>query len=66
MEQQQKKRILVVDDEKDTVAMISTLLELEGYQVFPTSSATQALEFLEREKEKLSDAETLRISSFSM
>jgi len=58
MEQQQKKRILVVDDEKDTVAMISTLLELEGYQVFPTSSATQALEFLEREKEKLSDAET--------
>jgi DNA-binding NtrC family response regulator len=58
MEQTQKKRILVVDDEKDTVAMISTLLDLEGYQVFPTSSATEALEFLEREKEKLSDAET--------
>ena len=58
MEQMQKKRILVVDDEKDTVAMISTLLELEGYQVFPTSSATQALEFLEREKEKLPDTET--------
>jgi len=58
MEQKQKKRILVVDDEKDTVAMISTLLELEGYQVFPTSSATQALEFLEREKENLPDTET--------
>jgi DNA-binding NtrC family response regulator len=58
MEQEQKKRILVVDDEKDTVAMISTLLELEGYQVFPTSSATQALEFLEREKENLPDTET--------
>jgi len=58
MEQTQKKRILVVDDEKDTVAMISTLLELEGYQVIPTPSATKALEFFERERGKPSDSET--------
>jgi DNA-binding NtrC family response regulator len=58
MEQTQKKRILVVDDEKDTVKMISTLLELEGYQVIPTPSATKALEFFERERGKPSDSET--------
>ena len=38
--------------------MISTLLELEGYQVIPTPSATKALEFFERERGKPSDSET--------
>ncbi len=58
MEKTERKRILVVDDEKDTVEMISTLLELEGYQVIPTPSVTKALAFLERERGKLSDSET--------
>jgi len=33
MKDREAKKILVVDDEKDTVEMIAALLELEGYQV---------------------------------
>lgn len=35
MDHKKPKRILVVDDELDTVEMITALLQLEGYQVFP-------------------------------
>jgi DNA-binding NtrC family response regulator len=58
MEPQEAKRILVVDDEKDTVGMITTLLELEGYQVYPAFSGLEAMRFLEMEREKGSEAET--------
>jgi DNA-binding NtrC family response regulator len=58
MEHKEPKRILVVDDEKDTVEMISTLLELEGYQVFPAFSGSEAIRFLEMERQKVSETET--------
>jgi DNA-binding NtrC family response regulator len=58
MENKRAKRILVVDDEKDTVEMIAALLEMEGYQVFAARSEAEALKFLEVEKLKLSESET--------
>jgi DNA-binding NtrC family response regulator len=58
MENKKAKRILVVDDEKDTVEMIATLLELEGYKVFPAFSGVEALRFLEVERQGASEAET--------
>ena len=58
MENRGPKRILVVDDEKDTVEMITTLLELEGYKVFSARSEVEALKFLEVERLKVSDSET--------
>ena len=53
MERREPKRILVIDDEKDTVEMISTLLTLEGYQVFSARSGTEAMGFLESERQKI-------------
>ncbi len=41
------KKILVVDDEKDTVGMITALLESEGYQVLPAFSGEEAIRILE-------------------
>ena len=58
MENKKTKRILVVDDEKDTVEMITALLKVEGYAVFPARSEAEALKFLEVEKVKISDSET--------
>ena len=58
MENKEAKRILVVDDEKDTVEMITTLLELEGYKVFSASSGVEAMKFLEVERQGASEAET--------
>ncbi len=58
MENKEAKRILVVDDEKDTVEMITTLLELEGYKVFPASSGVEAMKFLEVERQGAPEAET--------
>jgi DNA-binding NtrC family response regulator len=58
MERQGAKRILVVDDEKDTVEMITTLLKLEGYEVYPAFSGLEMMRFLEMEKERGSEAET--------
>jgi len=58
MENKKAKRILVVDDEKDTVEMITTLLELEGYKVFPVFSGVEAMRFLEAERQGASEAET--------
>ena len=58
MERQEPPKILIVDDEKDTVDMITTLLELEGYKVFSASSGTGAMSFLEREGQKSPEFET--------
>ncbi|OGP96326.1 MAG: hypothetical protein A2157_13935 [Deltaproteobacteria bacterium RBG_16_47_11] len=57
MEEKRAKRILVVDDEKDTLEMITTLLQLEGYQVLSASSGTEAMRFLETERQKSQDAD---------
>lgn len=55
MEFREAKKILVVDDEPDTVDMITALLELEGYQVFSALSGAQAMKFLETERQKASE-----------
>jgi DNA-binding NtrC family response regulator len=52
------KKILVIDDERDTVEMIRTLLELEGYKVFPAFSGSEAMGFLEVERQRVSETET--------
>ncbi|MHA1948096.1 MAG: response regulator, partial [Candidatus Hodarchaeales archaeon] len=39
-----KKRILVVDDEPDTLELMQTILEHEGYEVINTQDGKQALE----------------------
>lgn len=57
MERFGPKRILIVDDERDTVKMITTLLQLEGYQVFPVFSGTEAMKFLEAERRRSPEEE---------
>ncbi len=52
------KKILVIDDEKDTVEMITVLLKLEGFQVFPAFSGDEAMRILEAESQKVSESET--------
>jgi DNA-binding NtrC family response regulator len=52
------KRILVIDDERDTAEMITTLLELEGYQVFSAHSGAEARRILEIERQKAPEFET--------
>ena len=44
------KRILVVDDERDIVEIVSEFLRGEGYQVFQAYDGQQALEALERHR----------------
>jgi CheY-like chemotaxis protein len=44
MEKRGTKKILVVDDEKDTVEMITALLELEGYQILLRSQGLRRWE----------------------
>jgi DNA-binding NtrC family response regulator len=58
MEHKETKKILIVDDEKDTVEMITTLLELEGYQVFSVPSGTEAMRFLETRRQRVPESET--------
>ncbi|MCJ7641691.1 MAG: sigma-54 dependent transcriptional regulator [Desulfobacterales bacterium] len=58
MENQRVKKILMIDDEKDTVEMITILLESEGYHVVPARSGAEAMKFLERERQKGSESET--------
>src|SRR3990170_5634304 len=57
MESREVKRILVVDDERDTVEMITTLLQLEGYQVFSAFSGAEAMGFLGAEKRRSPEGE---------
>ena len=58
MEKQEPLKILIVDDEKDTVDMITTLLELEGYKVFSASSGTEAIRIIENERLETPEFET--------
>jgi DNA-binding NtrC family response regulator len=58
MEHRESKKILIVDDEKDTVEMITALLELEGYQVFSAPSGTEAMRFLETKRRGIPESET--------
>jgi DNA-binding NtrC family response regulator len=58
MEQRGSKKILIVDDERDTVEMITTLLELEGYEVLSAHSGMEARKVLETEKQKVPEFET--------
>src|SRR5512136_47599 len=52
------KKILVIDDEKDTVEMITVLLKLEGFQVLPALSGEEAMRILEVESQKAPESET--------
>jgi len=58
MGNQSSKKILIVEDEKDTVEMITTLLALEGYQVFSASSGTEAMRLLETKRQTTPESET--------
>jgi DNA-binding NtrC family response regulator len=58
MESQTPRKILIIDDEKNTVDMIRALLELEGYQVISFLSGKEGLKFLESERQKGSESET--------
>jgi DNA-binding NtrC family response regulator len=58
MENKTTKKILIVEDEKDTVEMITALLELEGYQVFSALSGTEAMKFLETRRQMAPESET--------
>jgi len=58
MKDKETKKILVVDDETDTVEMITALLELEGYQVLPALSGDEAMRILEVESQRVPESET--------
>jgi adenylate cyclase len=58
MEKREAKKILGVDDEKDTVEMITSLLKLEGYQILPALSGAEAMRILEGETQRTPDSET--------
>ena len=48
-----KKRILVVDDEKDVVEFLTELLEDNGYQVSSAYDGIEAMELIEESKPDL-------------
>jgi CheY-like chemotaxis protein len=48
-----KKKILVLDDEKHVVTYLTTLLRKKGYEAIPAFSAEEALEIAHREKPDL-------------
>jgi DNA-binding NtrC family response regulator len=58
MEPREPKKILIVDDEKDTVEMITALLELEGYQILFALSGGDAMRILAAEGQKVSESKT--------
>jgi DNA-binding NtrC family response regulator len=58
MKEGEPKKILVIDDEKDTVDMITALLGLEGFEVLPALSGDEAMRILEVESQKVSESET--------
>jgi DNA-binding response OmpR family regulator len=47
--EQRSTRILAVDDDADTLALIIDILQDDGYEVYPCSNAEQALRALQRE-----------------
>jgi DNA-binding NtrC family response regulator len=58
MEKEGAKKILVIDDEKDTMEMITALLQLEGYQILSALSGAEAMKILEAESQRTPDSET--------
>jgi len=48
-----KKKILVVDDEKDFVAMLKLRLEASGYEVIPAFDGIQGVTFAKKNKPDL-------------
>ncbi len=58
MKGKEAKKILVVDDEKETIGMITALLELEGYQVLSALSGNEAMRLLEIEGQRVPGSET--------
>jgi len=48
-----KKRILVVDDEKDVVEFLTDLLEDNGYEVTPAYNGVEAMGLISKEKPDL-------------
>ena len=48
-----KKRILVVDDEKDVVEFLTELLEDNGYDVTPAYDGVEAMELISEERPDL-------------
>ncbi|MFQ5667196.1 MAG: PleD family two-component system response regulator [Candidatus Binatia bacterium] len=45
-----KRSVLVVDDDRDSVAIIASMLERRGYKVLAAASGTEALGTIEREQ----------------
>jgi DNA-binding NtrC family response regulator len=58
MKDKDTRKILVVDDEKDTVEMITVLLKLEGFEVLSALSGEEAMRILEVESQKVPESET--------
>lgn len=54
-------KILVVDDEKPTIELLSKVLENEGYSVITAYNGTECVEQLEKVKTKLPDLIVLDI-----
>lgn len=48
-----KKKILIVDDEKDTCVVLGKIMSGEGYQVFSALNGQSALNILKKEKPDL-------------
>lgn len=53
MDQKNKKKILVVDDEKDIVALMKGRLELSGYEVIEAFDGSEGLEKARKERPDL-------------
>jgi len=66
--QESPKRVMVVDDDPDTCALIVDVLVNEGYQVFPYLSGEPALEILKKERFDLilSDIRMPRVSGIDL
>jgi len=47
------ERILIVDDNRDSVTIMRTILESRGYQVTAAASGAEALEYLKKESPDL-------------
>lgn len=47
------ERILIVDDNRDSVTIMRTILESRGYQVTAAASGAEALEYLKKERPDL-------------
>ena len=58
MKDRETKKILVIDDEADTVQMITALLELERYRVLSALSGDEAMRILEVESQRVPESET--------